>query len=147
MNTLNLEQIKQDAESRLSLTSKLMELQLLVDELYSGYKVVIARQDAPTVQPIAEPRRRTRLPALIDKDFTELSGVQQMVVILKEGQKTSKSIAEELAHRGSAIALPTVMSTLSRKKELFQKTTDGKWALFQVPHHGSTPQQQSLNDF
>ena len=130
MKTLNLQEIKRDGLERVEFASKMEELQPIVVRLFPGHKLaVISIDEAEDEQPVVPSKNS-------DDDFRSLTGVQQMVVVLNEKPMTARDLFAEIQHRGAAIPMSTVQSTLSRKKSVFHNNGDGTWSL---TLRGTTP--------
>jgi hypothetical protein len=130
MAELNINEIKQDATDRLSLARKTEELQVLVDRMYPGFKVVLSKNGtaAPGEAPI-----RTR-----SRDwFTKMTQTEQIKEVLKDGPTELSKLFSILQERGSKVSKQSLMSLLSagKRDKKLRKVARGIWAL---PEHVGT---------
>lgn len=122
MTELNIDEIKQDATDRLSLARKTEELQVLVDRMYPGYKVVLS-QNGTT--PVITARTRTR------DWFGKMTQTEQIKEVLKDGPLELSKLFATLQERGSRVSKQSLMSLLSagKREKKLRKVARGIWAL------------------
>lgn len=130
MAALDISSIKKDAEARLEIADKAMELTRLVERVYPGARVVI---DYPDATPTQEPGFR---PAV---NFADLSVMDKVVTVLRDhgAPMTLVEIYDQTKARGATVSKDTIISYLSRTKTRFEKRGDGMWALIETPRNGS----------
>jgi hypothetical protein len=131
MIALDIDAIKRDASGRLDVAQKSEELQALVDKVYPGYVVRIARDDDKV-----EVRERSRNGAPTEQDkeaFRALSGVDQIKAVIKGngGPVDLRELHTRLVRNGGSMSLGTMMSLLSRYRTRGEvvRVRRGLWAL------------------
>lgn len=129
MAELNINEIKQDATDRLSLARKTEELQVLVDRMYPGYKVVLSKNGAAAPEITARTQTRDW--------FGKMTQMEQITDVLKAGPLELSKLFATLQERGSKVSKQSLMSLLSagKKSGKFRKVARGIWAL---PKHVGT---------
>jgi hypothetical protein len=128
---LDIEEIKRDATGRLDVVKKTEELQLLVDDVYPGFRVVLA-QDPPG-QEIRQRTRNVSPDVVSGAAFAALSGIEQMQLVMDDNGEPLElhELYGRLAARGGRMSLATMMSLLSKYKNQgkFHRFRRGIWGL------------------
>ena len=124
--SLDISQIKLDAQLRLQLAEKAEELQRLASRLYPGSNVLISDGTDSNKPPL-------RVEGLNGSaDFAKLPFQQQIIRAFRDaGKPVSKNdLLQELERRGSKISNGTLLSYLSRGKgDSFERVERGLWKL------------------